>query len=199
MTVPMSESLSEMISESKPLESTPGVPVAEVLRVAELGWLGLQDLLAGLGLRLHRVADDAEIPSSYWGESEAGVQGCQLYARGDTPVHSVLHTAGHVLCMDAARRAALDRDCGGDDTEEVAVCYLQCLLADELPGFGRARMWADMDAWGYAFRLGGAARWFAEDAGDARDWLLRHGLLTAQGGADLAALRARIGGPVSGV
>jgi hypothetical protein len=34
-----------------------------------------------------------------------------------------------------------------------------------------------MDAWGYTFRLGSAARWFAEDADDARRWLLARGLI----------------------
>jgi hypothetical protein len=38
-----------------------------------------------------------------------------------------------------------------------------------------------MDEWGYSFRLGSAAVWFAEDADDARDWLIRHGLLDAEG------------------
>mgnify|MGYP002063509748 CR=1 FL=1 len=45
------------------------------------------------------------------------------------------------------------------------------VLADELPGFGRARMFADMDAWGYSFRLGAAQAWFDGDADDARQWL----------------------------
>jgi hypothetical protein len=36
---------------------------------------------------------------------------------------------------------------------------------------------ADMDAWGYSFRLGSAARWFQEDADDARQWLAARGLL----------------------
>jgi hypothetical protein len=36
-----------------------------------------------------------------------------------------------------------------------------------------------MYAWGYSFRLGSARRWFEEDAQDARDWLLSHGLITA--------------------
>ena len=40
--------------------------------------------------------------------------------------------------------------------EEDAVCLLQALLADALPGVGRARVLADMDAWGYTFRLGSA-------------------------------------------
>jgi hypothetical protein len=38
-----------------------------------------------------------------------------------------------------------------------------------------------MDDWGYSFRLGSAATWFATDAGDAGDWLERHGLLDLQG------------------
>ena len=29
--------------------------------------------------------------------------------------------------------------------------------------------------WGYSFRLGSAAAWFAEDAEDARDWLIATG------------------------
>ena len=78
-------------------------------------------------------------------------------------------------------RAGLDTDAGGDYDEENAVCYLQILLADELPGFGRARMMADMDAWGYSFRLGSARSWFEEDAEDARSWLQRHGLIDASG------------------
>jgi hypothetical protein len=86
-------------------------------------------------------------------------------------LHSVLHEACHFVCMAPARRAALDTDAGGDYDEENGVCYLQVLLADELPGFGRARMFADMDAWGYSFRLGSARAWFEQDADDARAWL----------------------------
>jgi len=79
--------------------------------------------------------------------------------------------------MTPERRAALERDAGGDDAEENAVCYLQILWADRLPGAGRARLMADMDAWGYSFRLGSAARWFEEDAADAQAWLAARGLL----------------------
>jgi hypothetical protein len=89
----------------------------------------------------------------------------------------VLHEGCHYLCMDAGRRAGLERDAGGDYAEEDAVCYLQIHLADRVPGVGRERMCADMDAWGYTFRLGSAARWFAEDAEDARQWLVARGLL----------------------
>ena len=70
----------------------------------------------------------------------------------------------------------LHTDAGGEITEECAVCYWSIVLAAALPQFGSARMLADMDAWGYSFRLGSAQRWFEEDAGDARVWLLAHGL-----------------------
>ena len=83
--------------------------------------------------------------------------------------------------MSAERRADLNRDAGGDDLEEAAVCYLQVLLADEIPGIGRERLMRDMDAWGYSFRLGSTARWFADDADDARKWLIGMGLLDNEG------------------
>jgi hypothetical protein len=138
-------------------------------------------LLAGFGLRLLPLAEGVAIPGSHWGETEAGLVGDALYARPDTPLHSVLHEACHYICMAADRRRGLHTDAGGDDAEENAVCYLQILLADRVPGFGRARMLADMDAWGYSFRLGSARRWFEEDAADARAWLLTQGLITVGG------------------
>lgn len=136
-------------------------------------------VLARYGLELRSVPAGDGIPGSWWGEREAGLVGPVLYARPDTPLHSVLHEAGHYVCMSAARRAALDTDAGGDYDEENGVCYLQVLLAEEFPGFGRARMFADMDAWGYSFRLGSARAWFEQDAGDARAWLREHGLIDA--------------------
>lgn len=156
-------------------------PAPAVLRVADAGAGCLRALLAPRGLEVLEVAPGAPIPGSYWGESEAGLVGARLYVRPDTPVHSALHEAAHFLCMDAARRGTLHTDAGGDFAEENAVCYLQILLADRVPGMGRSRMWADMDAWGYTFRLGSARRWFEEDAADARDWLVARGLVDAQG------------------
>ena len=134
-------------------------------------------LLSRYGLTLMLVAPEEVIPGSYWGESEAGLKGDQLYARLDTPVHSVLHEASHYICMAPERRAGLDRDAGGNDSEESAVCYLQVLLADELPGVGRERLASDMDEWGYSFRLGNTRAWFTADAEDARIWLVEHGVI----------------------
>ncbi|MBX6419986.1 MAG: hypothetical protein IRZ06_03125 [Nevskia sp.] len=151
--------------------------VAQVARLGEFAPEPIRDFLAGYGLRLKLVAEGEDIPASYWGAPEAGLIGNTLYARADTPLHSILHTACHWLCMDPARRLSVHTDAGGDDAEEVAVCYLQCLLADAIPGYGRSRLFADMDAWGYHFRLGSARRWFEEDAEDARAWLARAGLL----------------------
>ena len=134
-------------------------------------------LLSRYGLALTLIAPEEVIPGSYWGDSEAGLKGDKVYARLDTPVHSVLHEASHYICMSPERRSGLDRDAGGDDAEESAVCYLQVLLADELPGIGRERLSADMDDWGYSFRLGNTRAWFTSDAEDARAWLVGHGVI----------------------
>lgn len=153
-----------------------------VLRYRDCDAAALAALLERFGLALRLAPDHQAIPGSFWGDEEAGLLGDSLLARGDTPLHSILHEACHYICMEPGRRAGLDTNAGGDYDEENAVCYLQILLADELPGCGRARMLADMDAWGYSFRLGSARAWFERDAADARDWLLRHGLITARGG-----------------
>ncbi len=153
-----------------------------MLLVNAVDRLGLEMLLDRYGLELRLVAPEEIIPGSYWGEREAGLIGATIFARLDTPLHSVLHESAHFICMTPERRAGLDTDAGGDDAEESAVCYLQVVLAQTLPNVSRERMCRDMDAWGYSFRLGSAATWFAEDAEDARDWLIRHGLLDLQGG-----------------
>lgn len=149
---------------------------AAVLTLGGLAPAALTGLLERYGLTLERLEPGTPIPGSYWGECEAGLRAARLYARPDTPVHSILHEASHFVCMSPERRAALDTDAGGDDAEENAVCYLQVLLADALPGVGRDRLFADMDVWGYSFRLGSARAWFERDAEDARLWLRQHGL-----------------------
>jgi len=149
-----------------------------VLTCAEVDRASLTALLARYGLQLCWVQAGNAIPGSYWGDSEAGLIADHIWLRADTPVHSALHEACHYLCLDSARRACVHTDAGGDCAEEDAVCYLQILLADILPGVGRARLMTDMDAWGYSFRLGSARAWFEQDAADARAWLLDYALIT---------------------
>jgi hypothetical protein len=150
---------------------------ADVLRVGAEAQPAVIDLAQKYGVVLSQYAPGEILPGSYWGDSEAGLQGNILYVRADTPLHSLLHELSHFVCMSADRRAGLDRDAGGDDAEECAVCYLQILLADELPLLGRARMLEDMDAWGYTFRLGSARAWFEQDSADACIWLRRNGVV----------------------
>ncbi len=132
-------------------------------------------LLERYGLKFTLVARGEAIPGSYWGESEAGLKGERLYARPDTPVHSVLHESSSLHLHEPRAARALERDAGGDDLEEAAVCYLQILLAEQLPGVGCARLLPTWTRWGYSFRLGSTRAWFEEDAADARAWLARHG------------------------
>jgi len=165
------------------------------LRLNGIDRIALGLLLARFGLSLRLVAHGEVIPGSYWGESEAGLIGDRLYARLDTPLHSVLHEAAHYVCMTPERRTGLDRDAGGDDAEECAVCYLQLLFADALPGVGRKRLCDDMDAWGYSFREGSTRAWLAGDARDARTWLAQRELVD-QGG--LPTWRLRVSDPRTG-
>lgn len=155
--------------------------MSDVLRVRDLPQRYLLELLARLGLKLSLVPTGAAIPASYWGESEAGIDGQLLWARADTPLHSLLHEASHWVCATRFDRDIRNGDAGADDAEECAACYLQVLLADALPSpMSRARLFSDMDAWGYSFREGGAARWFAGDGEEARQWLVTHGFIDEQ-------------------
>jgi hypothetical protein len=149
----------------------------DVLRLASIDRDSVRALLARYGLELACVADSAPIPGSYWGDAEAGVIAHRVHARSDTPVHSLLHEACHLIVAPPERRATIHTDASDSQAEEDAACYLQIVLADALPGVGRARIAADMDRWGYTFRLGSASAWFEHDAEDARAWLIERDLL----------------------
>ncbi len=148
-----------------------------MLTVGDIPLASLQELLQKYELTLQVESPERAITGSFWGDSEAGIVANNVYVRRDTPIHSLLHEACHTICMDQERRSGLNRDAGGDDPEEAAVCYLQILLADEIAGVGRDRLMRDMDEWGYSFRFGKTALWFEKDAEDALHWLQQKGLL----------------------
>lgn len=146
---------------------------------ADLGIGPLESLLERYQLQIVWVQKKDPIPGSFWGDSEAGLIDNRLYVRDDTPVHSALHEACHYICMDTLRRQGVHTNAGGDYDEENAVCYLQILLASYLPPLNPARLMADMNSWGYSFRLGSAEAWFTQDADDARQWLEQANLIDA--------------------
>lgn len=148
-----------------------------MLTLADIGFDAAGALLASQGLALVQTPDGEAIPGSFWGDEEAGLVGCSVYARRDTPVHSLLHEACHLLVMPLERRAAVHTDATDSVAEEDAACYLQIVLSDALPGVGRDRLMADMDAWGYSFRLGSTRAWFEHDAEDAHAFLAARGLV----------------------
>lgn len=152
-----------------------------MLRVSDVAIDAVRALLDQFQLNLVIQAQDEDITGSFWGESEAGIVASSVYVRNDTPIHSMLHEACHVICMTPERREGLNKDAGGDDIEEAAVCYLQISLADQIAGVGGERLMRDMDTWGYSFRLGATRRWFEEDAEDARTWLIEQRIIDETG------------------
>ena len=147
-----------------------------MLTLADIDAAELGALLARHGVMLVRVDDGAAIPGSYWGEPEAGIVGNRVFMRADTPVHSILHEASHVIVASPEKRAQIHTDASDSQAEEDAACYLQILLAAKLPRVGSDRLMHDMDAWGYTFRLGSTRAWFESDAEDARAWIVARGL-----------------------
>ena len=151
----------------------------DVLRLRDVDANNVAGLLLRFGLVFTPVPVAQSIPGSFWGDDEAGLIGNALFARADTPLHSILHEACHWISCTPQRRAALHTDAADTQDEENATCYLQILLSDHIPGFGRARGLKDMDAWGYSFRLGKAEQWFSQDAHSEREWLRHYQLIDA--------------------
>lgn len=149
-----------------------------MLTLADIGFETPRALLARYKLDLIQVENSEAIPGSFWGECEAGVIGHVVYARSDTPVHSLLHEAGHLIVLPEEKRAEVHTDATDSVAEEDAVCVLQAILGDELPGVGRERIWDDMDEWGYTFRLGSAKAYFKNDAANAFQFLIDKQIIT---------------------
>jgi hypothetical protein len=165
------------IEEKLAAEAAPTVNTGAVLLLREINFANVATLLARFDLHLHLVADDASIPGSYWGEPEAGIVGNTVYVRNDTPVHSLLHEAAHLMVLEPAHRAGVHTNATDSIEEEDAVCVLQSLLGDVLPGVGATRVLSDMDAWGYTFRLGNARAYVENDAETAWQWLAARGIV----------------------
>ncbi len=159
----------------------PKLITMNILTCANIELIQLHQLLARYGLVIHAIDNHQVIPGSWFGEPEAGIIKNNLYIRNDTPVHSALHESCHYICMDKQRREVLHTNVGGDYDEENAVCYLSVLLSDFIDGFGRERMFTDMDTWGYTFRLGSSKAWFKEDAKEAFEWLVQYKIISAAG------------------
>jgi hypothetical protein len=151
----------------------------DVLTLDDIDVADATVLLGRYGLTLQLHPDGAEIPGSYWGAPEAGLVGTTVHARRDTPVHSLLHEAAHLIVLSPERRALVHTDATDSIEEEDAVCVLQSLLGGALPGVGAARVLADMDTWGYTFRLGSARAYVEGDADAAWGWLQQRGLVSA--------------------
>lgn len=143
-----------------------------VLRLEDIDNSEIIDLLGRFGLQLSLCDNNQIISGSFWGDDEAGLIGDRLFARADTPIHSILHETSHFICMDPLRRDKLDTHAHSNNEEENAVCYLQILLADQLKSANPRRIIADMDSWGYSFRLGSTQAWFDAEGEGARNWLI---------------------------
>lgn len=92
-----------------------------------------------------------------------------------------------LLVSDVARRA-LDSLLRRYDLDlvlqEIDTVITGSFWGDSEAGIvGRDRLMLDMDAWGYSFRLGKTRDWFQNDAEDAAEFLMNHGLLSMAGEA----------------
>ena len=105
-----------------PTEQATSAP--PVLRLVDSNKAEVAGLLARFGLSLVCCVGHHIIPGSYWGDDEAGLKGNSLYARGDTPLHSILHEACHYICVSDERRQRLDTNAGSDEARKTR--YVTC-------------------------------------------------------------------------
>lgn len=139
----------------------------------------IRPLLDKYHLGLTVVEKGSDIPHSFWGAPEAGRLQSELFAREDTPLHSIMHELAHYVCMTNLQRNSGAIDAGGSALIEDACCYLQILWSDAYgpTKFNKHIHLHDMDQWGYSFRLGSATRWFYADSDDARNWLFQNNII----------------------
>lgn len=88
-------------------EATNPISAQAVLCVGDLKLQDIEALLARFDLSLVVVPDGEKIMASFWGCPEAGVVQQRVYVRADTPIHSLCHEMGHVICMPPERRSTL--------------------------------------------------------------------------------------------
>src|SRR3569833_1645758 len=88
-----------------------------VLRLSGIDRVALAIVHSRYGLTLSLIAPEEVIPGSYWGESKAGLKGDRLYARLDTPLHSLFLEASHYICMSLELRSGRGRGAGGGGPE----------------------------------------------------------------------------------
>ncbi|PWQ98918.1 hypothetical protein [Leucothrix arctica] len=156
----------------------PSSDTTNVLRLSEVSSVELKSLLEKYDLQLIISPLNEAIPGSFWGDEEAGLIHNKVYARLDTPIHSIFHESCHFICMTQARREQLHTNAGGTQDEENAVCYLQLLLCNEIGAITAEKMMGDMDTWGYNFMLGSCRAWFEQDAKDSSQWLIDHKIIS---------------------
>ena len=162
----------------------------DILRCADIDLECVRVLLTEHALELLQIGSGEPLPGCFWGAPEAGIVGNRVFIRADTPVHSLLHESCHLIVLSPGARARVHTDASDCQQEEDATCYLQLLLADRINEFGFLRACADMDRWGYTFRLGSARAWFEEDAEDAHAFLVERGLLSVLAAPALASATA---------
>src|SRR3546814_6813027 len=87
---------------SPPLEGEGAKQDKEVLRLRDISFVDVATLLARYDLHLERVADDAPIPGSYWGDCEAGLIGATVHARSEehtSDLQSLMRISYAVFCL----------------------------------------------------------------------------------------------------
>ena len=162
-------------SRLKPLLQTP----LTCCCLRDIGFDDVAALLARYGLaaraRRRRRAD----PRQLLGRTRSRPDRPRVHARDDTPVHSLLHEAAHLIVLppERARRAYRRHRFGRGRRRRLRAA----VAARRRPARRRPRaLMADMDAWGYTFRLGSARAYFERDAEDAGPGCSARGLVVCR-------------------